>query len=34
MSTTSVIEVDRLNLTYGDCHAVKDLSFQVRAGEL
>ncbi|MBB5113297.1 ABC-2 type transport system ATP-binding protein [Micromonospora echinospora] len=34
MSTTSVIEVDRLNLTYGDFHAVKDLSFQVRAGEL
>ncbi|KOX07143.1 PHB depolymerase family esterase [Micromonospora profundi] len=33
MSTTSVIEVDRLNLTYGDFHAVKDLSFQVRAGE-
>ena len=33
MSTTPVIEVDRLNLTYGDFHAVKDLSFQVRAGE-
>ncbi|BCJ60889.1 ABC transporter ATP-binding protein [Micromonospora endophytica] len=34
MSTTSVIEVDRLNLTYGDFHAVKDLSFEVRPGEL
>ncbi|MFD6752251.1 ABC transporter ATP-binding protein [Micromonospora gifhornensis] len=34
MSTTPVIDVDRLNLTYGDFHAVKDLSFQVRHGEL
>ncbi|WP_405090121.1 ABC transporter ATP-binding protein [Micromonospora sp. NBC_01392] len=34
MSTTPVIEVDRLNLTYGDFHAVKDLSFEVRPGEL
>ncbi|WP_431946333.1 ABC transporter ATP-binding protein [Micromonospora marina] len=34
MSTTPVIDVDRLNLTYGDFHAVKDLSFQVRPGEL
>jgi ABC-2 type transport system ATP-binding protein len=34
MSTTPVIEVERLNLKYGDFHAVKDLSFQVRRGEL
>jgi ABC-2 type transport system ATP-binding protein len=34
MSTTPVIDVDRLNLTYGDFHAVKDLSFQVERGEL
>ncbi|GAB2578512.1 multidrug ABC transporter ATP-binding protein [Paractinoplanes abujensis] len=34
MSTTPVIEVERLNLTYGDFHAVKDLSFEVRPGEL
>ncbi|MEU5673016.1 ABC transporter ATP-binding protein [Micromonospora sp. NPDC047762] len=34
MSTTPVIEVDRLNLTYGDFHAVRDLSFEVRPGEL
>ncbi|MEU9832037.1 ABC transporter ATP-binding protein [Streptosporangium sp. NPDC048047] len=34
MSTTPVIEVDRLNVTYGDFHAVKDLSFEVRPGEL
>ncbi|MCZ7373612.1 ABC transporter ATP-binding protein [Micromonospora sp. WMMC250] len=34
MSTTPVIEVDRLNLTYGDFHAVKNLSFDVRPGEL
>ncbi|SEF83588.1 ABC-2 type transport system ATP-binding protein [Nonomuraea solani] len=31
---SSVIDVERLNLTYGDFHAVKDLSFQVRRGEL
>ncbi|MFI5844735.1 ABC transporter ATP-binding protein [Catenuloplanes sp. NPDC051500] len=29
-----VIEVDTLNVTYGDFHAVKDLSFQVSKGEL
>ncbi|MCZ7436749.1 ABC transporter ATP-binding protein [Micromonospora sp. WMMC241] len=34
MSTTPVIEVGRLNLTYGDFHAVRDLSFEVRPGEL
>lgn len=34
MSTTPVIEVDRLNLTYGDFQAVRDLSFQVARGEL
>ncbi|WP_075743443.1 MULTISPECIES: ABC transporter ATP-binding protein [Actinoalloteichus] len=34
MHTTPVIDVERLNLTYGDFHAVKDLSFQVRRGEL
>ncbi|GAA1642894.1 ABC transporter ATP-binding protein [Actinoplanes couchii] len=34
MSTSPVIEVERLNLKYGDFHAVRDLSFQVRAGEL
>jgi ABC-2 type transport system ATP-binding protein len=34
MSSTPVIDVDRLNLKYGDFHAVKDLSFQVRRGEL
>ncbi|WP_016908210.1 ABC transporter ATP-binding protein [Streptomyces xiaopingdaonensis] len=34
MTTTPVIDVDRLNLTYGDFHAVRDLSFQVRKGEL
>ncbi|WP_198414069.1 hypothetical protein [Micromonospora phaseoli] len=28
MSTTPVIEIDRLNLTYGDFHAVQDLSFE------
>ncbi|MEV0616575.1 ABC transporter ATP-binding protein [Nonomuraea sp. NPDC050404] len=33
MSSTPVIDVDRLNVTYGDFHAVKDLSFQVRHGE-
>jgi ABC-2 type transport system ATP-binding protein len=30
---TPVIDVDRLNVTYGDFHAVKDLSFQVGRGE-
>jgi ABC-2 type transport system ATP-binding protein len=34
MSATPVIDVERLNLTYGDFHAVKDLTFQVRRGEL
>ncbi len=34
MSTTPVIEVDQLNVSYGDFHAVKDLSFEVRRGEL
>ncbi|MGC5014909.1 ABC transporter ATP-binding protein [Streptosporangium sp. DT93] len=34
MSSTPVIDVERLNLTYGDFPAVKDLSFQVRPGEL
>ncbi|MET7834661.1 ABC transporter ATP-binding protein [Micromonospora sediminicola] len=34
MPTTPVIDVDRLNLSYGDFHAVRDLSFEVRPGEL
>lgn len=34
MTSTPVIDVDRLNLSYGDFHAVKDLSFQVDKGEL
>jgi ABC-2 type transport system ATP-binding protein len=34
MATTPVIDVERLNLEYGDFHAVKDLSFQVERGEL
>ena len=34
MSASSVIEVDQLNLRYGEFHAVKDLSFQVERGEL
>ncbi|WP_049564116.1 ABC transporter ATP-binding protein [Streptomyces sp. SBT349] len=34
MISTPVIDVDHLNLSYGDFHAVKDLSFQVRRGEL
>ncbi|MGX1560086.1 ABC transporter ATP-binding protein [Streptomyces sp. NPDC055506] len=34
MTSTPVIDVERLNLSYGDFHAVKDLSFQVRQGEL
>jgi ABC-2 type transport system ATP-binding protein len=29
-----VIEVDRLSVSYGDFHAVKDLSFRVEQGEL
>jgi ABC-2 type transport system ATP-binding protein len=32
--STPVIEVEKLNLKYGDFHAVKDLSFEVRPGEL
>ncbi|SDK11905.1 ABC-2 type transport system ATP-binding protein [Actinopolyspora mzabensis] len=34
MNSTPVIDVARLNLTYGDHHAVKDVSLQVRSGEL
>ncbi|WP_069115204.1 ABC transporter ATP-binding protein [Jiangella alba] len=34
MSASPVIEVEDLNVRYGDFHAVKDLSFQVRHGEL
>ncbi|MEU7612510.1 ABC transporter ATP-binding protein [Micromonospora sp. NPDC049204] len=34
MSTTPVIEVEQLNLTYGDFHAVQNLTFEVRPGEL
>jgi ABC-2 type transport system ATP-binding protein len=34
MSTTPVIEAEHLNLKYGDFHAVRDLSFEVRPGEL
>ncbi|WP_455362417.1 ABC transporter ATP-binding protein, partial [Streptomyces sp. SYSU K21746] len=34
MTSTPVIDVERLNLNYGDFHAVKDLSFQVAKGEL
>ncbi|EXG81216.1 ABC transporter ATP-binding protein [Cryptosporangium arvum] len=30
----SVIEVEALNLSYGDFHAVRDVSFEVRSGEL
>ncbi|KIH99568.1 ABC transporter ATPase [Streptomonospora alba] len=33
-ATTPVIDVERLNVEYGDFHAVKDLSFQVQRGEL
>lgn len=33
MSSTPVIDVEHLNLMYGEFHAVKDLSFQVRPGE-
>ncbi|MFY1674094.1 ABC transporter ATP-binding protein [Plantactinospora sp. WMMB334] len=34
MSSTPVIEVEGLNVTFGDFRAVKDLSFEVRRGEL
>ena len=33
MTSAPVIDVERLNLSYGDFHAVKDLTFQVRRGE-
>jgi ABC-2 type transport system ATP-binding protein len=34
MTSSPVIDVDELNVSYGDFHAVKDLSFQVEPGEL
>jgi len=34
MPDNPVIDVDELNVSYGDFHAVKDLSFQVEPGEL
>ncbi|MCT2585104.1 ABC transporter ATP-binding protein [Actinophytocola gossypii] len=34
MTSTAVIDVEHLHLSYGDFHAVRDLSFQVRQGEL
>ena len=34
MSANPVIDVDELNVSYGDFQAVKDLSFQVEPGEL
>jgi ABC-2 type transport system ATP-binding protein len=34
MTTSPVIDIDKLNVSYGDFHAVKDLSFQVEQGEL
>lgn len=34
MNTTPVIDVENLNVRYGDFHAVRDLSFQVDSGEL
>ncbi|GAA1072063.1 ABC transporter ATP-binding protein [Nocardiopsis metallicus] len=34
MNTTPVIDVEHLNVRYGDFHAVRDLSFQVGSGEL
>ncbi|GGM63474.1 multidrug ABC transporter ATP-binding protein [Micromonospora sonchi] len=34
MPVRPVIEVDQLNVTYGEFHAVKNLSFQVARGEL
>ena len=34
MEPGAVIEVDRLNISYGDFHAVKDLTFRVERGEL
>ncbi len=34
MPMRPVIEVDRLNVTYGEFRAVKDFSFRVAGGEL
>jgi ABC-2 type transport system ATP-binding protein len=34
MTTSPVIDIDMLNVTYGEFHAVKDLSLQVEQGEL
>ena len=34
MSASPVIDVDHLTITYGDVHAVRDLSFRVERGEL
>ncbi|MEU7778850.1 ATP-binding cassette domain-containing protein [Micromonospora parva] len=34
MPVRSVIEVDKLNVAYGEFHAVKDLSFRIARGEL
>lgn len=34
MPTSPIIEVERLNVTYGDFTAVSDLTFEVRPGEL
>src|ERR687894_568239 len=34
MSANPVIDVDELNVSYGDFHAVEDLSFHVEPGEL
>ncbi|MDA0564221.1 ABC transporter ATP-binding protein [Streptomonospora sp. S1-112] len=34
MTSTPVIDVDRLNVSYGGFHAVRDVSFQVCPGEL
>ncbi|SIQ08747.1 MULTISPECIES: ABC transporter ATP-binding protein [unclassified Bosea (in: a-proteobacteria)] len=31
--TTAAISVDKLNVSFGDSHVVKDLSFEVRPGE-
>ena len=33
MTTTSAISVDKLNVSFGDSHVVKDLSFAVAPGE-
>jgi ABC-2 type transport system ATP-binding protein len=34
MTSAPVIDVEHLNLSYGDFHAVRDLTFHVRRGEL